>query len=135
MDKMRRGVGYLRRSTDRQEQSIEDQRGAITRYAAEAGWSNGRPTPYGFVRVIVSADGTRRAVTNGHASAKGKVRLRRVEFNPEHEWIVKDEAFPGIVSKELWCVAQAKRQERAGAYRHRWKGRATARSRKEVSSD
>jgi DNA invertase Pin-like site-specific DNA recombinase len=30
-------VGYLRRSTDRQEQSILDQRKAIERYAAEHG--------------------------------------------------------------------------------------------------
>ena len=30
-------VGYLRRSTDRQEQSIPDQRKAIERYAAEHG--------------------------------------------------------------------------------------------------
>ncbi|HUT74250.1 MAG TPA: recombinase family protein [Armatimonadota bacterium] len=31
-------VGYLRRSTDRQEQSIPDQRKAIERYAAEHGF-------------------------------------------------------------------------------------------------
>ena len=31
-------VGYLRRSTDRQEQSIGDQRTAIERYAKERGF-------------------------------------------------------------------------------------------------
>lgn len=34
---MRVGVGYLRRSTDRQEQSIGDQRAAVERFAAERG--------------------------------------------------------------------------------------------------
>jgi hypothetical protein len=31
-------VGYIRRSTDRQEQSIPDQKRAIERYAQERGW-------------------------------------------------------------------------------------------------
>ena len=35
---LKRAVAYLRRSTDRQEQSIEDQRKAIERYALEKGY-------------------------------------------------------------------------------------------------
>ena len=38
MTKLRSAVGYLRRSTDRQEQSIEDQRKAVRKYADENGY-------------------------------------------------------------------------------------------------
>ncbi len=187
-------------------------RGMVT--LTSQGWSSGRPTPYGYIRAIVSADGTRRQIPKGHVSKlatdrvtlelgdprevaivqrifqtyvggiglravtnqlnagkvpsprggtwvtnciremlmnpvyygasvwnrrsmgkfhrvekgravpKGKIRLRKVLINPESEWITKEDAFPAIVSKELWQVAQAKRRERSRT--RQWNGRATS---------
>ncbi len=188
-------------------------RGLVT--LASQGWSAGRPTPYGYVRAIVSTDGSRQRVPvgvrvskletdrvtlelgepatvavvqrifqsytggfglrtiasqlngehvpaprggtwttsciramlmnpvyygasvwnrrtlgkfhrvqDGQAVAKSRVHTRKVQINPESAWIVKEHAFPAIVTKELWQVAQSKRGQRASS--RLWNGRATS---------
>jgi DNA invertase Pin-like site-specific DNA recombinase len=59
------------------------------------------------------------SVRNGHAEKRLRIHQDKIEINPESEWFVKENAYPAIITKELWLAAQAKRKNRvkyAGQY-------------------
>lgn len=63
------------------------------------------------------------SVRNGQAEKKPRTLQDRVQENPESEWFVKENAYPVIVSKELWQLVQEKRSGR-NQHRREHRGRA-----------
>ena len=52
------------------------------------------------------------SVRNGQAEKRPRIHQEKIEKNPESEWFVKENAYPLIITKNLWLAAQAKRKGR-----------------------
>lgn len=104
------GVGYLRRSTDRQEQSIGDQRVAVERFARERGIRLLRH----YIDDGISGTSTagRRAFQDLIADAERLARLRRSRAVDEHT-----DAFTVVVCYDVKRFGRVDNDE-AGYYRH-----------------
>ncbi len=62
------------------------------------------------------------SVRNGQAEKRPRTEQNKVGKNPESEWFVKEGAYPAIITKELWQVAQSKRAGKENS-RNQYRGR------------
>jgi len=61
-------------------------------------------------------------VKNGQAEKRPRMEQDKVAYNPESEWFVKENAYPALITKELWETAQAKRANKEQC-RSQYRGR------------